>query len=66
MEMKKPNALHGPPIDAYIIPDTDEHQVINYPFETNYLLKKYYNCNCDFNKTLRFKICGVNISIDFS
>lgn len=27
--MKKRNAHHGPPIDAYIIPDTDEHQVIN-------------------------------------
>jgi hypothetical protein len=27
-EMKKRNAHHGPPIDAYIVPDTDEHQVI--------------------------------------
>lgn len=27
--MKKRNAHHGPPIDAYIVPDTDEHQVIN-------------------------------------
>lgn len=25
--MKRPNALHGPAIDAYIVPDTDEHQV---------------------------------------
>lgn len=25
--MKKTNAYHGPPLDAYIIPDTDEHQV---------------------------------------
>lgn len=27
--MKKVNAFHGPAIDAYIVPDTDEHQVIN-------------------------------------
>jgi len=27
--MKRRNAHHGPPIDAYIVPDTDEHQVIN-------------------------------------
>ncbi|VVC30469.1 Hypothetical protein CINCED_3A013194 [Cinara cedri] len=25
-EMKKAKAYHGPPLDAYIIPDTDEHQ----------------------------------------
>jgi len=28
--MKRVNAFHGPAIDAYIVPDTDEHQVINY------------------------------------
>jgi len=37
-EMKKRNAHHGPPIDAYIVPDTDEHQVINF------LLKILYGC----------------------
>jgi len=37
-EMKKRNAHHGPPIDAYIVPDTDEHQVINN------LLKILYRC----------------------
>lgn len=26
--MKRVNAFHGPAIDAYIVPDTDEHQVI--------------------------------------
>lgn len=29
MEMRRINAYHGPPIDAYIIPDTDEHQVLS-------------------------------------
>lgn len=26
--MRKLNSYHGPAIDAYIVPDTDEHQVI--------------------------------------
>lgn len=36
--MKRVNAYHGPPIDAYIVPDTDEHQVINLE-NKNYVCK---------------------------
>lgn len=47
--MRKLNSYHGPAIDAYIVPDTDEHQVINIYF---YQLKLY-------NKLL--KKCSMSI-----
>lgn len=54
-EMKKRNAHHGPPIDAYIVPDTDEHQVINNLLKILYRCKVYsssYKISYNFDNKL--------------